>query len=263
MDDNEKTLLLDRNYECPICDKKIKAKTVKTNVAKFVGTEMDLRPIHSNINVTKYEVVSCNHCGYTAMIKNFSTLSSSQRKLIREKIQSNFKPREEFTEDTYSYDVAIQRYKMALLCAVTKNGKGSEIGNICLKLSWLYQDLADTFDGEDEVSVAKKASLLEEAKSFHISAYDNLMNARMNEDYPIAGMNEATLDYLLAYLGYVKGEYTTAMQCLSNTNSTRGISDRLKDKCYELKQLISAKIKEEKGEDGEGADASAEEAPAE
>ena len=36
MDENEKTLLLDRTYECPICDNKVKAKSVKTNVAKFV-----------------------------------------------------------------------------------------------------------------------------------------------------------------------------------------------------------------------------------
>ena len=39
MDENEKTLLLDRTYECPICDHKIKAKSVKTSVAKFVDKE--------------------------------------------------------------------------------------------------------------------------------------------------------------------------------------------------------------------------------
>ena len=42
MDENEKTLLLDRTYECPICDHKIKAKSVKTSVAKFVETKADL-----------------------------------------------------------------------------------------------------------------------------------------------------------------------------------------------------------------------------
>ena len=52
MDENEKTLLLDRTYECPICEHKIKAKSVKTSVAKFVETKADLRPIYSNINVT-------------------------------------------------------------------------------------------------------------------------------------------------------------------------------------------------------------------
>ena len=45
MDENEKTLLLDRTYECPICDHKIKAKSVKTSVAKFVETKADLRPM--------------------------------------------------------------------------------------------------------------------------------------------------------------------------------------------------------------------------
>ena len=58
MESDEKSLILDRNYTCPICDQKIKAKSVKTNVAKFVDTCADLRPIHSNITVTKYAVVS-------------------------------------------------------------------------------------------------------------------------------------------------------------------------------------------------------------
>ena len=88
MDENEKTLLLDRTYECPICDHKIKAKSVKTSVAKFVETKADLRPIYSNINVTKYDTVCCNYCGYAALTKDFMNTTQVQRKLLREKIQA-------------------------------------------------------------------------------------------------------------------------------------------------------------------------------
>ena len=75
-----------------------------------------------------------------------------------------------------------------------------------------------------------------------MNAYEHLSKARMEEGYPIAGMNETTLDYLLAYLGYEKGEYQTAMQYLSGVVSTRGISPRLKDKCLELKDLLNEKL---------------------
>ncbi len=242
MDDNEKSLLLAKSYTCPICDNDIKVKTVRTNVAKFVGTGPDLRPTHSNINVTKYEVASCNHCGYTSLAKDFANTTQTQRKYIREKIQANFKSREEDTCDFYTVEMAISRMKMALLCTVTKMGKESEIGNICLKISWLYQDLADELSADDAGYEEKKEAYLAEAHNQAMNAYEHLSKARMEENYPIAGMNESTLDYLLSYLAYEKGEYTTAMQYLSGVVATRGISSRLKDKCLELKDLINAKL---------------------
>lgn len=242
MDENEKTLILDRTYTCPICDSKIKAKSVKTNVAKFVGTGPDLRPMHSNINVTKYETVCCNQCGYAALAKDFKNTTQVQRKLLREKIQANYKSHEEVPCDAYSIETAISRLKMALLCTVTKMGKESEVGNICLKISWLYQDLADEVAEDDPNAEAKKNNYLAEAHNASMNAYEHLSKARMEEDYPIAGMNEATLDYLLAYLGYEKGEYQTAMQYLSGVVATRGISARLKDKCLELKEILNQKL---------------------
>lgn len=242
MDDNEKTLLLDKTYTCPICDKKIKVKSVKTNVAKFVGTGPDLRPSHSNINVTKYEVASCNYCGYTALVKDFPNTTQIQRKLLREKIQANYKSREEVPCDSYSVETAISRLKMALLCTVSKAGKESEIGNICLKISWLYQDLVDELSEAEPDYEDKKTAYLAEAHNQAMNAYEHLSKARMEENYPIAGMNESTLDYLLSYLAYEKGEYQTSMQYLSGVVTTRGISPRLKDKCLELKELVNAKL---------------------
>lgn len=258
MENEEKTLLLDRSYTCPICDKKVKAKSVKTNVAKFVDTCSDLRPIHSNINVTKYDVISCCNCGYTALTKNFPNTTQVQRKLLREKIQANFKSHEEQPCDFYTTEQAISRLKMALLCTVSKSGKESEIGNVCLKISWLYQDLVDELPEDTPDYEAKKEAYLAEARNAGINAYDHLCKARMEEDYPIAGMNESTLDYLLAYLGYQKGEYSTAMQYLSSVMSTRGITPRLKDKSLELKELLNEKLHSGGGEE-ETSDAEASE----
>lgn len=123
-------------------------------------------------------------------------------------------------------------------------GKESEIGNICLKISWLYQDLVDELPENTPGYEEKKTAYLAEAHNQAMNAYEHLSKARMEEDYPIAGMNESTLDYLLSYLAYQKGEYSTAMQYLSGVVTTRGISSRLKDKCLELKELISAKLHE-------------------
>lgn len=244
MYENEKTLLLDRRYTCPVCDNEITAKSVKAKAARFVDTKADLRPIHSNINVTKYEAVCCCHCGYAALAKNFGSITTIQKKYIDEKIRVNYKSHEEVPCDLYTTETAISRMKMALLCTVTKQAKDSEIGSVCLRISWLYQDLADEIAQDDPEAEAKRETYLTEAKNAGINAYDYLSKARMHENFPIADMNETTLDYLLASLAYQKEEYQTAMQYLSGVVTNRNSTPRLKDKSLELKDLISARLHE-------------------
>lgn len=240
----EKSLIIDRTYTCPICDKKIRAKSVKSNSAKFIDTKEDLRPIHNNINVTKYDAICCPNCGFSALTKNFTNTTSTQRKLIREQIQANYKSHEEVECDTYTTEVAISRMKMALLCTVTKGGKDSEIGNVCIKISWLYESLADELDENDPATPEKRALYLKEADNAAFKAYEHLTNARMKESFPIAGMNETTLDYLLSYYAYKKGEYQTCMQLLSGVVTSRSTSPRLKEKSLELKELVAPKLHE-------------------
>lgn len=239
METNEKTMLIDKRYTCPVCDKQIRAKAVKSNTARFVNTMADLRPIYSNINVTKYDAVCCPNCGYAALTQNFSNTSQTQRKLIQDKIQSNYKSHEETACDFYTTEMAISRMKMALLCTITKEAKSSEAGYVCLKISWLYQDLADEVPEDAPDAVSKKEMYLKEAHNAAMKSYEYLSNARVHEDYPIAGMNETTLDYLLSYLAYEKGDYQTAMQYLSGVVSNRSTSPRLKDKALDLKDLIA------------------------
>lgn len=155
METNEKKLLIDKRYNCPVCDKQIRAKAVKSNSARFVNTMADLRPIYSNINVTKYDAVCCPNCGYSALTQHFSNLTATQKKLIQDKIQTNYKSHEETECDFYTTEMAISRMKMALLCTITKEAKDSEIGYVCLKISWLYQGLADEIP-EDGPDASKK-----------------------------------------------------------------------------------------------------------
>lgn len=242
MEANEKDALLTKKFECPICDKSVPTRTVKSSSAKFVETKDDLRPIHSNVNVTKYETICCPNCGFAALNKYFDKTTKIQRQILREKIQANYKSHEEPEYETYTTEQAISRMKMVLLCTVTKGAKDSEIGNVCLKLSWLYQDLADELSEDDPNAETKRQNYLKEAKNAGMNAYEYFTKARMKEGFPIAGMNETTLDYFLAYYAYQKEEYTTAMQLLSGVVTSRGISVRLKDKALELKDLVNAQL---------------------
>lgn len=239
METNEKTLLIDRRYTCPVCDKEIRAKSVKSNTARFVDTKADLRPIYSNINITKYDAVCCPNCGYAALTQYFSNATATQCKIIHDKIQANYKSHEEAACDYYTTEMAISRMKMALLCTITKEAKDSEIGSVLLKICWLYQAMAEEVPEDTPDAASKKELYLKEADNAAMKAYTHLANARAHEDYPIAGMNETTLDYLLSYFAYKKGDYQTAMQYLSGVVSNRNTTPRLKDKAIDLKDLIS------------------------
>lgn len=242
MYENEIETLMNKQFICPVCDKPVFAKIIKTRAAKFVDTKEDLRPVHSNVNVTKYDAVCCSNCGYAALVNNFNNTTATQRRLLREQIQSKYNSHPETECDTYTTRTAIIRLKMALLCTVTKNGKESEIGSICLKLSWLYQDLADEIEDSDLDADEKRENYLREAETAAMNAYDHLTKARMKESFPIAGMSETTLDYLLAYYSYKKGEYPAAMRLLSGVITSRNVSPRLKDKSLALKEILAAKM---------------------
>ncbi len=103
--------------------------------------------------------------------------------------------------------------------------------------------MADEIADDDPDAETKRETYLKEAYNAGMNAYDRLTNARMHEDYPIAGMNETTLDYLLAYFAYKKEDYTTALQLLSGVVSSRSVSPRLKDKSLDLKDIIN-KVRE-------------------
>jgi hypothetical protein len=72
-----------------------------------------------------------------------------------------------------------------------------------------------------------------------------MYKARMEENFPICGMDEVTFDYLVAALAYKAEKYDVAMRMLSGVSSSREATDRVKNKAYDLKQMVSKKVKEQ------------------
>lgn len=245
--ETDAVMLLSKNYNCPVCGKKFISKAVKTGKARLIRTEMDLRPIHQNIDPSKYEVVLCPTCGYAALEKYFDKLSNAQILLIQQKISDGFAERSN-EEEVYTYDQAAERYKLALLSAMVKQAEPSELGFICLKMSWLLQNKADWIKANEPENQEAAEKVLAEAAGFSVKALDVLTKARMEEDYPICGMNEPTLDYLLAALAFKDDRLDVAVRMLATVAASREANDRLKDKAYDLKTMISARNREKEKE---------------
>lgn len=236
----EAKLVLDKTYTCPICDNKFKSKAIKTGVARFDNTCFDLRPVYKNINVTKYDVTSCNFCGYTSITKFFTPLTPVEKMNISKNVKENFTPQDPVECEEYTFEMALRRYKLALISATYKGTKPSHIGYVCLKMCWLYQDMAEALPEDDPNTPALREQYMNEALNASSNAYTYLSKARMEESSPICGMDDNTYDYLLAALAFREKEYDNSLRLLSGVITSRSTSSRLKDKALNLKEEVVA-----------------------
>lgn len=236
----EDDLIFDKEFKCPVCDRSFTAKIMKSNRARLIGTDDDLRPRYEGIDSQKYDVLLCSRCGYAALIKNFPTLLSSQVKLIKDNICANVKLTK-YEDPIYSYEEAAERYKLALACAVVKRAKSSEKAMICLKSAWLFRAQREELEaiGEDK---RKLDGLLARENEYLENAYKGFLSARESENFPIAGMEPTTLDYLIARLAYRFGDNDCAIKLIGGILTTT-CSERIKDRARELKDTIMAEKK--------------------
>lgn len=242
----EESYLLEKTIRCSVCDKVFKVKTVKNGRVKRLEPDRDLRPRAENIDTLKYTVYSCPNCGYTAMSRYFEHLMPAQVKLINEQICSKFSPTGEDESATIDYDKAIDRFKLALFTAVVKKAKSSEKAYICLNTAWLYRGKAETLDAQAADYQQQKKECAEQEEAFYKEAYDGFMQAVSSEMFPICGMDQSTMDFLLAEMSHHYKRYDIASKCIANILASPSASTRMKDKARELKEEIVQEIKKSK-----------------
>lgn len=239
----EEDLLFDKSYTCPVCDNEFKSKTVRTGKAKLLGTDPDLRARYQGIDPLKYDIVSCPKCGYTTVTRFFNSITSPQASLIKEKISKNYKGTIN-KESTISYVVALETHKLALVNAIVKKCRASEKAYICLKIAWLLRGQREELDpsASDYADVVAQSEA--EELEFIKNAYEGFTAAVSKEEFPMCGMDESTMDYLLAALACKCKQYDMASRLISNVITSRVAKNNLKDKARELKEIILKERKE-------------------
>lgn len=239
----EKDFLFDKKYECPVCYRTFKEKTVRAGKLRLLGTDKTLRPLYEQMEPLKYDVILCPHCGYATLTRYFGGLTGSQIRSVRENIASSFHA-PETAGDTYTYEEALNRYKLCLASAVVKKGKASEKAYICLKAGWLLRSMSGQLDaGEDDYD-AKLQSCREQEREFLKNALEGFITARQSESYPICGMDENTLEYLIAVLAMEFERYEVASKLISNVLLSPSANPRTKDRAREVKEELLSRMKE-------------------
>ena len=236
----EADLVFDKTYNCPVCDKEFKSKTVKTGKVKLVSMDTDLRPKYQMMDSLKYDAVVCPHCGYAALSRFFNYMTSTQAKLITATISKTFKGIDE-SVDTYSYDDAIARHKLALVNTIVKKSKLSEKAYTCLKTAWLLRGKAESLPEDTPNYPSVRAVLAAEENEFLQNAYEGFMEAFSKELFPLCGMDENTCTYLVADLARRTGKEEEALRWLSKVITARDANERIKSKAREVKEMIMAK----------------------
>lgn len=242
-EEREVAMLFDKTYTCPVCDSINKSRTVRTGKARMIGMDTDLKPNFEYIEPLKYDVVACPNCGYTSVSRYFVPMIPSQKKSIMEKISPNYVHTPE-PQGVFSYEFALERHKMALACAVVRNAKPSERAFTCLKAGWLCRSWRNSLKDAEKPDMEAIKNTTELENEFIKLAFEGFVMALQNERFPICGMDEYTIDYLIAALGYELGNYDVSAKMISTILNSLTAPARMKDKARNLKEELIVKIKE-------------------
>ena len=234
----EEDVLYDKRYTCPVCDIGFTSKTVRAGKIKLAGKDTDLRAIYEVADPHKYDVIACENCGYAALGKYFGKLSTRQMRDIRDQVGTNFKGISN-NKDLFTYDDALLRYKLALVCSIVKHAKASEKGYTTLKMAWVLRGKRLSLKPGD--SSAKQ--LYEEEMECITNAYDCFVEALANEMMPIAGMDESTIKYLMAELARKLKKYDESAKLLAEVITSKATPTRLKEEALNVKELLKEDIK--------------------
>lgn len=211
--------------ECPICCYKIQVTKVRSRLVK-VSEDNDFCAHYKGFNPYYYAVWCCQHCGYAADGRDFKKLKQADMErvamiLLRKNMVM------EYTPDRSRAD-AIQAFKNAIFQAGFVRARPVKIAGLCLKLGWLYREAK-----EEE----KEREMLVMAAHY----YDQALTT---ERFPIGGMTDNTVVYLLGVLYYRTGETEKALRYLSRLIHDKGV--RFEYRIYKKAQDLWQDIREKR-----------------
>lgn len=227
------SILYFAKIKCPVCGSEVLFRTIKSGKIRLVKTDLDLRPIYDVVDPSLYEVAVCNTCGYAALKKRFLSITPKNIELIKTNISHQFVGRD--YPDVYNYEIAIERYKLALLDAIVIEVSDCEKAFLCLKIAWLYRGYLE----QEKNCDAKKIEEYQlSEKTFLEHALEGFKIAHHQEKFPTMGLDELTVKFLIGELSRRVGLYEDALKWISEVMVSKSASRRLKDRALESKLLI-------------------------
>ncbi|WP_300382662.1 DUF2225 domain-containing protein [Clostridium sp.] len=200
-----------KNLTCPVCENCFETATIKAKVPRIASKDSDFLIRYNIENPYFYEVCLCPSCGYAALRTDFKKIKTHQKILVKERISSKWVNRDynlPFTEN-----IAIERYKLALVNSIMAEANFGTKAIICLRIAWMYRLL------EDEVN---EINYITQALSAFNEAY-------LNESLPIYGLDKFSLMFLIGELNRRIGQDATASRWFSEVIVSIGADQKVKE----------------------------------
>lgn len=220
MDFDIRDYLFDKTVTCPVCNSIFKTTCVKSKTARILSKDSDFFIRYIHVNPYFYDVWICNSCGYAAMKSDFENLRTFNKEFVFSNISPKWRPRK--YPRVLDIDLAIERYKLALLNAVLIKLPDSTKGMISLKIAWMYR-LLDNHKLE---------------KIFIGQALNGFNSAYSTEVFPIYGLQRDSMMYLLGELNRLLGNNSEALLWFSKTIVNTNSSYKIKELARTGKDLI-------------------------
>lgn len=243
---NNETLpvwLYKKEMSCPSCGRVFFDSYPRYTRLRIDYVESDLRPHYvSDIFPFPYDVTVCYNCGYSMLTDSFSEMNEWQRKRIRDTIMPKFQSRN--YPLVLTRELADERYKLAQLSIQVMGLKESEKAYFMLRSAWFYKN----FEEKSEIEPNHVVQPDENTLRYYRAAVEGFEQAYVSEPFPIRGMNEVTLAYLIALLYYRLGDLAKASMWLKECYSNRSISTKenrnILEKINALRRIVNAENSE-------------------
>ena len=106
-------------------------------------------------------------------------------------------------------------------------------------MAWLYRGKAETLPKETPDYDKQIKELHAEETELLANAYEGFMSAFSKESFPMCGMDEITVSYLLAELARRIGHYEESSRWISRVLISREANERIKNRAREIKELLN------------------------
>lgn len=216
--------------KCPVCGETTRVVKVKSKLLAE-HTDEDFCVHYKDFNPYFYKIWFCEHCGFAADEKTFlGSIPLTHKRKIQEFLNSR-KLGLKFVEERQVPD-AVASFKLAIFYAELTGQSLAKRAGLYLELGWIYR-ASEEKEREDE--------MLERA----ISLYDRSL---MTERYPINGLSDNAVIYLIGALYYRLHDFEKSTQYLSRIIGDQRIRDEdivLYKRARDLWQRVREEKKEE------------------
>ena len=216
--------------KCPICGETTRVVKVKSKLLAE-RTDEDFCVHYKDFNPYFYKIWFCEHCGFAADEKTFlGSIPLTHKRKIQEFVNSR-KLGLKFVEERQVPD-AVASFKLAIFYAELTGQSLAKRAGLYLELGWIYRASEEK---------ERESEMLERA----ISLYDRSL---MTERYPINGLSDNTVIYLIGAIYYRLHDFEKSTQYLSRIIGDQRIRDEdivLYKRARDLWQRVREEKKEE------------------